>query len=92
MLTSLDRVTIWAMETKPYATDPHRLWIGESTTATIPSWLHLDPVRIALVSSAAHAPASITLRHEGKTPLLIEAVTINRQLALRVGVESLQRH
>ncbi|MEX6430070.1 glycosyltransferase family 2 protein [Ferrimicrobium acidiphilum] len=92
VLTSLDRVTIWAMETKPYATDPHRLWIGESTTATIPSWLHLDPVRIALVSSAAHAPASITLRHEGKTPLLIEAVTINRQLALRVGVESLQRH
>jgi len=94
VLTELDRVTIWAMETRPYATTPHRVWIEESTAATTPSWLHLDPVSIPLASSASknlRTGTSITLRHEGDTPLLVEAVTINDQLTLRLRVESAYR-
>jgi GT2 family glycosyltransferase len=83
---TIDRVVIWAMETEPYATTPHRIWIEDSSAPTVPSWLHLDPITIPLDPTSKPGD-TITIGHEGTTPLLIEAVTIDRDLNLRLRVE-----
>jgi len=87
---TIDRVVIWAMETEPYAMNPHRIWIKESSAPTVPSWLHLDPITIPLIPTSQRGDI-ITLRHEGTTSLLVEAVTIDRDLNLRLRIEQLRQ-
>ena len=84
-LDRIDRITIWAMETEPYAINPHRLSINDGIASASPSWLHFDPVTLNLDGCSARS--TLRLAHDGETPVLIEAVTIGSQVALRVKTE-----
>ncbi|MGC9156509.1 MAG: glycosyltransferase family 2 protein, partial [Ferrimicrobium sp.] len=84
-IKGIDRLTIWAMEIEPYATEVHRLSVNDAGTTTVVSWLHLDPIAIEL--SAPTSAATLRFHHEGSSPLLVETVTIGRRNAVRIKAE-----
>ncbi len=86
-LDSIDRITLWVLETEPYAIEPHYFSIGDSTkVSAVPSWLHLGPITID-VDRIIGRSSSLRLRHDGETPVLIEAVNLFGRSSLRIKVE-----
>ncbi len=87
VLEFIDRITLWVLETEPYAIEPHYFSIGDSTKASaVPSWLHLGPITID-VDRIIGRSSSLRLRHDGETPVLIEAVNLFGRSSLRIKVE-----
>lgn len=71
--TGATALVLWLMEGEPEATATHRLSIGDATTAFTCSWLHTEPIALALPATRPPA-APLLLRHEGTTALVVEAV------------------
>ncbi|KJE77244.1 glycosyltransferase family 2 protein [Ferrimicrobium acidiphilum] len=81
-VTEIDSVTIWVMETEPKANWVHQFSINGESAKSTPSWLHLDPVTIKAHEGVLKAP--LNLRHNGPTPVLVEALSIDTRSSLRV--------
>lgn len=80
--TRAERLRLWLMDREPHGTSTHRLVIGDAASEFTCSWLHTEPITLALPHEMSPG-TPLLIRHEGRSPLIVEAVTLQDRVQVR---------
>jgi GT2 family glycosyltransferase len=81
------QLCLWVMDQEPQGTSAHRLTIGGEVSEFTCSWLHTEPITLALPRSLDPG-APLLAHHEGRSSLIVEAVSDQGRVLVRAELLS----